>query len=75
MSRTKRDHSPNIYLHKRIGRDGESGMNKGCGYEYWSGRPYSGYTPGHENKVLCNRIERRSYKPKEIQIAVEAEGI
>lgn len=35
---------------------------KGCGYEYWSRRPFAGYSPGRDTKTLTHRIERRHAK-------------
>lgn len=37
--------------------------SKGPGYDYWSPRPYSAYSPvGPETKRLCNRAERKRAK-------------
>jgi len=72
VSRTKRNfqhHCSGI----KAGRDGYWG-NRGQ-YGYWSRRPLSGYNPSHANKIMCNRIERRSYNPKEIEFNITAEGI
>lgn len=44
--------------------DRRDGSGKGCGFEYWSRRPLSGYAPGSETKRLTNRIERRQEKMK-----------
>lgn len=43
-------------------RDRRDGSGKGCGYEYWSRRPLSGYSPSAENKRLTHRIERARHK-------------
>ncbi len=33
--------------------------SKGCGYDFWSRRPYSGHGHGRKVKTICHRIERR----------------
>lgn len=33
--------------------------SKGCGYDFWSPRPYSGRGHGRKVKIICHRIERR----------------
>lgn len=60
MSRTNRrgyDWNQDQYV-----TDRRDGLGKGCGFEYWSRRPLSGYAPGSETKRLTNRIERRNAK-------------
>lgn len=36
--------------------------HKGAGYEMWSRRPMSGYSPSAENKRICHGIERAQAK-------------
>lgn len=38
------------------------GTGKGCGYEYWSRRPFRGCCPGSDVKRMTHRVERRRAK-------------
>lgn len=44
--------------------------SKGCGYDYWSKRPYSGNGHGKQIKKLTHRAER-VIKKEETQEAIE----
>ena len=48
---------------KHKGKSGKhSSGGKGAGYEYWSRRPFSGVSPGKDNKKITHRIERAKTK-------------